>query len=94
MRTKITTAEQLKQLRAGDTIVKYPLNGEVELHYDETETQQPRSNIYNIAEINDTNDMVYLVMPEPGGTILSLPGRTSRLFIHKPLLLAQGIWWV
>ena len=92
MKTKITTAEQLKQLRPGDTIVKYPLNGEVELHYDET--QQPRSDTYDIAEINDSNDMVYLVMREPGGTILSLPGRTSRLFIHKPLLLAQGIWWV
>lgn len=63
MRNKITTTAQLQQLHEGDTVIKYPVNGETEPHYDETQTE--RAQLYTISAVNKDNDMVYLITTQP-----------------------------
>ncbi|MBL7682698.1 MAG: hypothetical protein JNK00_05020 [Flavipsychrobacter sp.] len=92
MRNKITTTAQLQQLHEGDTVIKYPVNGETEPHYDETQTE--RAQLYTISAVNKDNDMVYLITTQPPGVLSEKPGNLGRLFIHKELMLKQGLWWI
>lgn len=91
MRTKITTDEQLRRLRPGDTIIRYPVNGDTAPAFDEG--PETLTDIYQVSVIDPGNDMVHLIAPAPG-TLANLTNRVRKLFIYRPLLLSQGVWWL
>jgi hypothetical protein len=92
MKVKITTAQQLANLKAGDEITKYPVHGDAESYFDDS--QKRRIDTYRVNTIDITNDMLGLVMCGSSVYINSAPGNVGRLFIKRGQLITQSIWWV
>lgn len=94
MTTKLSTLEQVAQLRKGDIIKKYPAssNRAPEDLFDADRKED--INTYEVRSINPDNEIIGLVMAGDSLNLLPSPWEVGRLFIKSYNLVAEKVWWV
>lgn len=85
------TSEQLLLLREGNTITRFPCDGNPESEFNEDRTDQIHS--FQIRSINPANDMMELIINHSTFMYAS-PGDINHLFIKSQDLVNQKIWWM
>lgn len=91
METKISTAEQVSQLKIGAIIKRFPSSGESVDVFDDKQIKH--IDTFVIRSIHPENKMIGLVATGPSLPIFAPPGEIGRLFIHADQVVGQKIWW-
>jgi hypothetical protein len=92
MNIKISTQEQLDQIRIGHIIRRFPRTGTPEQAFDESRITE--TDIFTIRSVNKSNNVMELVMTESAAVLFASPGDIGRLFIKSSDLLLQSRWWL
>lgn len=92
MNIKLTTLQQVSQLKTGDIITKFPSMGTSEQLFDETRTKDIAA--YEVKAINLSNNMLSLVTSANNPLISPSPNDIGRLFIHADNLVSDKTWWI
>jgi hypothetical protein len=92
MQTKLTTSEQLDQLKEGNILTKFPVNGAPEDKFDESRKED--IDVFEIITINRQAQIVKLILAPDAIEIFTWPGDVERLNMKLSTILSEKKWWI